>query len=164
MKLLPLYVPKVGMDDATSHFSLFYKSEAFGLCKKLSSLFLSFIIISVMFCFYFSNIFFAWLTCVLFQCFQLSPLPDERRSKSIRVATTEREKNITKKIGSLKQLSCWERLKRLKLYCLERRRGRYTVMYIWKIHIYSACIRQNKGLPKFHSLRIEIGEILPPYS
>lgn len=43
------------------------------------------------------------------------------------------QRSYTKKIASMQHISYWERLKRLRLYSLERRRERYAIIYIWKI-------------------------------
>ena len=43
------------------------------------------------------------------------------------------QRHYTKRIHSVSHLGYWERLKELRLLSLERRRERYTVLYVWKI-------------------------------
>ena len=43
------------------------------------------------------------------------------------------QKAFTKKIGSLKELDYWDRLKRLNITSLQRRRERYIIIHIFKI-------------------------------
>ena len=43
------------------------------------------------------------------------------------------QRNFTSKISGLGHLNYWERLSRLNMYSLERRRDRYTIIYVWKI-------------------------------
>ena len=43
------------------------------------------------------------------------------------------QRTFTSKITSIKNMNYWERLKKLKIYSLERRRERYSVIHIWKI-------------------------------
>ena len=43
------------------------------------------------------------------------------------------QRTFTSKIAGMQNLSYWERLKRLNLYSLQRRRERYLVIYVWKI-------------------------------
>ena len=42
-------------------------------------------------------------------------------------------RTFTSKIAGNSHLNYWERLQKLKMYSLERRRERYIVMYVWKI-------------------------------
>ena len=41
--------------------------------------------------------------------------------------------SFLRKISGLQSLTYWQRLARLKLYSLERRRERYAILYVWKI-------------------------------
>ena len=43
------------------------------------------------------------------------------------------QRNFTSKICTVRNLSYWERLELLCMYSLERRRDRYTVMYVYKV-------------------------------
>ena len=43
------------------------------------------------------------------------------------------QRNFTRKIDLCSGLDYWDRLKLLKLYSLERRRDRYTIIYVWKM-------------------------------
>jgi len=43
------------------------------------------------------------------------------------------QRSFTSKIYGMSHLDYWQRLKKLDLYSLERRRERYVVIYIWKI-------------------------------
>lgn len=43
------------------------------------------------------------------------------------------QRNFLRKIVCIRHLSYWEQLKKLNLYSLERRRERYTIIYVWKI-------------------------------
>ena len=43
------------------------------------------------------------------------------------------QRKFTYKITEVQHLNYWERLHELKLYCPQRRRERYIIIYIWKI-------------------------------
>ena len=43
------------------------------------------------------------------------------------------QRSMTAKINGLRDLNYWERLEKLDLYSLQRRRERYQIMYVWKI-------------------------------
>ena len=43
------------------------------------------------------------------------------------------QRTFTYRIVGMRDLSYWQRLERLKLYSLERRRERYIIMYVWKV-------------------------------
>ena len=43
------------------------------------------------------------------------------------------QRNFTRCIGSCKDLDYWERLKKLKILSLQRRRERYMILHVWKI-------------------------------
>ena len=43
------------------------------------------------------------------------------------------QRSFTAKIQGLRDLSYWDRLRRLSLYSLQRRRERYTIILVWKI-------------------------------
>ena len=66
------------------------------------------------------------------------------------------QKNFTSKISfnTQQHLDYWDRLKELKLYSLERRRERYTVIYCWKVihNIYpNPGLTLNTALPSQHT-------------
>ena len=55
-------------------------------------------------------------------------------SKITDIQTVENiQKQFTKKIAGLSELDHWQRLEKLKLLSLQRRRERYTIMHTWKI-------------------------------
>jgi len=43
------------------------------------------------------------------------------------------QRNFTRRISSCKGLNYWERLAKLKLMSLQRRRERYSIIHVWKI-------------------------------
>lgn len=43
------------------------------------------------------------------------------------------QRNFTRRISSCKDLDYWQRLKKLKILSLQRRRERYTIIHVWKI-------------------------------
>ena len=43
------------------------------------------------------------------------------------------QRTFTYRINGMRELSYWQRLERLKLYSLERRRERYLIIYVWKV-------------------------------
>ena len=43
------------------------------------------------------------------------------------------QRSFTRRIWGMTELNYWDRLKKLKLYSLERRRERYCIIYVWKI-------------------------------
>ena len=43
------------------------------------------------------------------------------------------QRTFTSKIPSLQQYNYWNRLKKLKIFSLDRRRERFTIIYVWKI-------------------------------
>ena len=43
------------------------------------------------------------------------------------------QRSVTAKIQEVSELNYWERLKKLKLYSLQRRRDRYCIIHVWKI-------------------------------
>ena len=44
------------------------------------------------------------------------------------------QRNFTYRVSGMNGLSYWDRLKRLNLYSLERRRERYAILYVYKIY------------------------------
>ena len=59
------------------------------------------------------------------------------------------QKNFTRRTAGANQLDYWERLRKFRLYSLERRRERYIIVYVWKIlenlvpNITTECIRST---------------------
>ena len=43
------------------------------------------------------------------------------------------QRNFLRKIEGAHRLSYWDQLRKYKMYSLERRRERYSVIYVWKI-------------------------------
>ena len=43
------------------------------------------------------------------------------------------QRTFTKRIAGLQNVHYWDRLKQLRIFSLERRRDRYTIIYIWKV-------------------------------
>ena len=43
------------------------------------------------------------------------------------------QRSFTYRIDQMRDLDYWQRLERLKLYSLERRRERYLIIYVWKV-------------------------------
>ena len=44
------------------------------------------------------------------------------------------QRRFTSKIASLQGFNYWERLEKLKLFSLQKRRERYIIIYMWKIY------------------------------
>lgn len=44
------------------------------------------------------------------------------------------QRSVTAKISGLENLNYWERLQKLNLFSLQRRRERYDIIHLWKIH------------------------------
>ena len=59
------------------------------------------------------------------------------------------QRNFTSKIWGMEKLDYWERLKKLQLFSLERRRERYMILYTFKII--------ENYVPNFASYRFKIG-------
>jgi len=70
------------------------------------------------------------------------------------------QRSATAKISSLAHLNYWERLKELKLFSLQRRRERYTIMYMHKIlnHV----VPNDIGVIFYFSPRLGMKAKLPP--
>ena len=43
------------------------------------------------------------------------------------------QRSFLRKLSGTRQLTCWKQLHNLKLYSLERRTGRYRIIYVWRI-------------------------------
>ena len=70
------------------------------------------------------------------------------------------QRSATAKISSLAHLNYWERIKELNLFSLQRRRERYTIMYMHKIlnHI----VPNDIGVIFYFSPRLGMKAKLPP--
>ena len=44
------------------------------------------------------------------------------------------QRSFTSKIMGLQEMNYWERLRQLRLYSLQRRRERYTIIHLWKVY------------------------------
>ena len=53
-----------------------------------------------------------------------------KRGEIIKLEAVQR--SFASRISSVQHLNYWERLKALNLYSLQRRRERYTIIYVWK--------------------------------
>ena len=73
----------------------------------------------------------------------------------------EIQRAFTRKIDGLKDLSYWERLEKLSLYSLERRRERYGALYCWKIINNQAPNVNQKIQTKYNSRRGRLC-LIPP--
>ena len=62
------------------------------------------------------------------------------------------QRSFTNKISTVKHLDYWERLKTLELFSLERRRERYSIIYIYKI--ITGCITNNLNIRTTNHLRL----------
>ena len=72
------------------------------------------------------------------------------------------QKEFTRKIAGLSQLDYWERLKKLRLLSLQRRRERYTIIHVWKI--LNDKVPNNIGMTFYTSLRLGSRATVPRYS
>ena len=64
------------------------------------------------------------------------------------------QRQFTKRIDGMRDLSYWERLKKLNLYSMQRRRERYSIIMIWKMANGEAPI--NIGMKFYDSGRLGI--------
>ena len=67
-----------------------------------------------------------------------SQLRNPWKAKDIQAIEAIR-RTFTYKITEVQHLNDWERLHKLKLYSLQRRRDGYIIIYIWKITQYIWC-------------------------
>ena len=69
------------------------------------------------------------------------------------------QRRFTSKINDLAHLSYWERLKKLGLMSLQRRRERYALFYMWKIH--HGLVTNDLGITWDYSSRRGLLAIVP---
>ena len=72
------------------------------------------------------------------------------------------QKQFTKKICGISQLDYWERLKRLKLLSLQRRRERYSIIHVWKLANGKA--PNNIGMSFYSTPRLGIRAVIPTFN
>ena len=72
------------------------------------------------------------------------------------------QKQFTKKINGLQELDYWERLFRLKLLSLQRRRERYSIIHVWKM--YHGFAPNNIGLKFYTSPRLGTRVTIPKFN
>ena len=70
------------------------------------------------------------------------------------------QQNFTRWISGLKELNYWDRLQRLGLMSLQRRRERYIIIHTWKI-INHIC-PNDVGLVVNHNKRLGVKLLYPP--
>ena len=61
------------------------------------------------------------------------------------------QRSITSKISGLEQYNYWERLQKLDLFSLQRRRERYDLIHMWKLQ--NKIIQDDLGLSFYHTSR-----------
>ena len=84
-------------------------------------------------------------------------------SKITDIQTIENvQKQFTRKICGLGDLDYWERLKRLKILSLQRRRERYTIILVWKV--LNGKAPNSIGMKFYSSARLGIRASVPPYN
>ena len=72
------------------------------------------------------------------------------------------QKEFTKRISGLKEIDYWERLKRLKLLSLQRRRERYSIIQVWKIK--NGLAPNSIGMTFYESARLGTKVRIPPFN
>ena len=72
------------------------------------------------------------------------------------------QKQFTKRISGMSDLNYWERLEKLKLMSLQRRRERYSIIHLWKMLNNKA--PNNIGLEFYTSLRLGIRISIPKFN
>ncbi len=72
------------------------------------------------------------------------------------------QKQYTRKINGLNGLNYWERLEKLRLLSLQRRRERYTIIHTWKILNEKA--PNNIGMSFYSSARLGVRASIPTYN
>ena len=70
------------------------------------------------------------------------------------------QRQFTRRIEDLAQLSYWERLKKLNLMSLQRRRERYTIIQVWKIC--NGISPNSTNIRFYHHQRLGIKAEVPP--
>ncbi|KAL5250292.1 hypothetical protein ACHWQZ_G016138 [Mnemiopsis leidyi] len=72
------------------------------------------------------------------------------------------QKQFTRKVIGMCDFDYWERLEKLKLLSLQRRRERYSIIHVWKMLNDRA--PNNIGLETYNSLRLGIKISIPKYN
>ena len=84
-------------------------------------------------------------------------------AKIIDIQTIENvQKEFTRKINGLSDLNYWDRLKRLKMLSLQRRRERYTIIHAWKV--LNGKAPNNIGMAFYTSARLGVRATTPTYN
>ena len=87
------------------------------------------------------------------------PLWNPHKVKDI-TALENIQRNFTRKIAGCQNLNYWERLKKLNLLSLQRRRERYSIIHVWKI--LNGHAPNDVGLTTYTNSRLGVKVILPP--
>ena len=69
------------------------------------------------------------------------------------------QRSFTRKITDMKQYNYWQRLEKLQLKSLQRRRERYTLIHTWKI--YNEVAPGKDTLIHFHTNRLGVRAVIP---
>ena len=72
------------------------------------------------------------------------------------------QKQFTKRISGMSDFDYWDRLKKLNLMSLQRRRERYSIIHLWKMQNDKA--PNNIGLEFYTSLRLGIRIAIPKFN
>ena len=72
------------------------------------------------------------------------------------------QKQFTRKISGMSGLDYWERLERLKLLSLQRRRERYAIIHVWKM--LNDMVPNSIGLESYASPRLGIRISIPKFN
>ena len=72
------------------------------------------------------------------------------------------QKQFTRKISGMSEFDYWERLERLKLLSLQRRRERYAIIHVWKMLNDKA--PNSIGLEPYTSPRLGIRVTVPKFN
>ena len=72
------------------------------------------------------------------------------------------QKQLTRKICGLKDLDYWERLEKLKLLSLQRRRERYSIIHVWKMLNDEA--PNNISLQFYTNARLGVRVVVPKFN
>ena len=72
------------------------------------------------------------------------------------------QKDFTKRISGLKDHDYWERLKKLQLLSLQRRRERYSIIQVWKIR--NGTAPNSVGMEFYESARLGVRAKIPKFN
>ena len=89
------------------------------------------------------------------------PLWDPSKITDIRTVENV-QKQFTKKIVGMSSLDYWQRLEKLKLLSLQRRRERYSIIHVWKMLNDKA--PNNIGMNFYPSARLGMRVTIPPFN